>query len=50
MKQLTPSTLRGIIGLLTAFGVVLSPDQQEAIVAGGLAVMGLVNVFRKERE
>ena len=37
-----PSTWRGLVLIATALGVVLSPDQQEAIVAGGLLVAGLV--------
>lgn len=41
------STWRGLVALLTAFGVTLSPEQTNAIVAAGLAVIGLINVFRK---
>jgi len=37
-----PSTWRGLVLIATALGVVLSPDQQEAIVAGGLLVAGLI--------
>jgi len=39
------STWRGIVAIITALGVALSPDQVEAIVAAGLAVIGLVGVF-----
>lgn len=46
MKE--PSTWRGALSILTAFGVVLSPEQASAIIAAGLAAMGLVNVFRRE--
>jgi hypothetical protein len=42
------STWRGLISILTALGVVLSPEQAAAIIAGGLALNGLINVFRKE--
>ena len=42
------NTWRGIILLVTAFGVKLDPDQSEAIIAGGLAIVGLINVFSKE--
>lgn len=42
------STWRGLLSILTAFGVVLQPEQASAIIAGGMAVIGLVNVFRKE--
>jgi hypothetical protein len=43
-----PSTWRGIIGLVSALGVVLSPEQADKIIAAGIALMGVVNVFRKE--
>lgn len=37
-----PSTWRGLVLIATALGAVLSPDQQEAIVSGGLLLAGLV--------
>lgn len=46
LKLHQESTWRGIIALVTAFGVTLSPDQSEAIVAGGIALIGLINVFK----
>jgi hypothetical protein len=42
------STWRGLIFVLTAVGLKLDPDQGSAIVAAGLAVVGAINVFRKE--
>lgn len=39
------STWRGIVALITAAGVAISPTQQAAIVATGLAVMGLLGAF-----
>ena len=36
------STWRGLVALLTAVGVSISPDQGEAIVALGLAVIGAI--------
>lgn len=39
------STWRGIVALITAVGVALSPEQVEAIVAAGLAVVGLIGVL-----
>lgn len=42
------STWRGIVLLLTALGVALSPEQGEKIVAAGLAIVGAINVFRKQ--
>jgi hypothetical protein len=41
------STWRGIILLATAIGLKLDPDQQAAILAAGLALVGAINVFRK---
>jgi hypothetical protein len=40
-----PSTWRGIITLLTAFGIILSPEQIESVIAGGLAFSGLIGAF-----
>lgn len=39
------STWRGIVALLTATGITLTPEQGEAITAAGLAVIGLIGVF-----
>ena len=41
------STWRGIAALATAIGVTLSPEQANAIIAAGMAVIGAINVFRK---
>lgn len=41
------STWRGIILLLTAAGVAISPEQAAAITSAGLALVGLINVIRK---
>ena len=40
-----PSTWKGIIWFITAFGLVFSPEQQEAIATGGMALVGLISVF-----
>lgn len=40
------STWRGLIALVTAFGVKLHPELQDAIISTGLAGIGLINVFR----
>lgn len=37
-----PSTWRGFVLIATACGAVLSPDQQEAIISGGLLLAGLI--------
>jgi hypothetical protein len=48
LERLTEnSTWRGIVLLLTAVGVQVDPTQTNAIVAAGLALVGLINVFRK---
>jgi hypothetical protein len=39
------STWRGIVALITSVGVTLSPELQGAIVAAGLAVMGLIGTL-----
>jgi hypothetical protein len=43
-----PSTWRGILAMITAVGVKLHPELQEAIISVGLALIGMVNIFRKE--
>jgi hypothetical protein len=44
------STWRGIIALVTALGVALSPEQVEAIVAGGLALIGILGAFTSDKK
>ena len=39
------STWRGIALLLTAFGVQVAPDVQEAVISHGISVDGAVGVF-----
>jgi uncharacterized membrane protein len=43
------STWRGLTALLTAVGVTLSPEQTNAIVGAGLALIGLLGVFTKDK-
>ena len=43
-----PSTWRGLFALLTAVGLKLHPELQEAILTTGLALIGMINVVRKE--
>lgn len=43
------STWRGIIGLLTAAGVTISPEMLDKIVAAGLALMGVIGAFFKDK-
>lgn len=44
-----PSSWRGILAMMTAVGVKLHPELQEAIISTGLALIGMVNFFRKEK-
>lgn len=44
------STWRGVILVATALGVQLEPELQNHIVAGGLALVGLINVIRKGKK
>jgi hypothetical protein len=43
------STWRGAISLITGLGVKLRPDLAESIISAGLALMGVINVVRKEK-
>jgi hypothetical protein len=44
-----PSTWRGIITLASIFGYSMSPEQGEKIVTAAVALIGLIEVFRKEK-
>lgn len=39
-----PSTWRGIVMIVTATGVAISPEQEEAIISLGLALSGIIGV------
>ncbi|HYD19295.1 MAG TPA: hypothetical protein VEF76_12535 [Patescibacteria group bacterium] len=43
------STWLGLISCATALGLALSPDQQEAIVAAGMAAAGILAAFTKDK-
>lgn len=43
-----PGTWRGIIMIATAFGASLDEEQQNSIIATGIAVSGLIGVFFKD--
>lgn len=47
-KLSEPSTVRGILALLTAFGVTIQPEYHEHIIAGFLALVGIINIWRRE--
>ena len=42
------STWRGIIALLTAAGITISPEMTDKIIAAGLAVIGFIGMFFKD--
>lgn len=46
LKQ--PSTYTGIFTVLGVFGVMVSTDLTQAIIATATAIVGLVDVIRKE--
>ena len=39
------STWRGIVLLLTALGLQVAPEVQEAVISAGVAVAGAIGVF-----
>jgi hypothetical protein len=45
-----PSTWRGIVALLTAFGIGISPEQMQLIITAGLAVIGVIGAFTKDKK
>lgn len=50
LERLTEnSTWRGLILVATAAGLRLEPELQNQIIASGLALVGLINVIRKEK-
>lgn len=44
------STWRGLVALTTAVGISVSPELGEAIVALGLAIIGILGVFTKDKK
>jgi hypothetical protein len=44
------STWRGLVAVVTAAGVAISPEQADAIVALGLAVIGAIGVFTADKK
>ena len=39
------STWKGLVWLITACGIALTPEQTEAIITAGLALAGVLDVF-----
>lgn len=44
-----PSTWRGLVWVLAACGIVLKPEQVDAIIVAGMAIAGLIGVFATEK-
>lgn len=44
-RLMEASTWRGIIFLLTALGVQISPEQSNAVITAGAAIIGAISVF-----
>ena len=44
------STWRGLVWIITAGGVVLSDLQIEAIISAGMALTGLIDVFKRDKK
>ena len=46
---LEPSTVAGLVGLLTLFGVNISPEHATAIIQGAAALVSVIGLFVKQR-
>ena len=44
------STWRGLVALISAMGITLSPDQSAAIVAAGLAIIGMIGALTSDKK
>jgi hypothetical protein len=44
------STWRGLVFVASAAGIALDPDKANAIAAAGMALVGAINIFRKEKK
>jgi hypothetical protein len=44
------STWRGIILVLTSLGVAIQKDYHDHIIAIGIALVGIINIIRRERK
>jgi hypothetical protein len=45
-----PSTWRGLFMIATAVGVAVSPEMQNAIVALGMSIVGLIGVLTSSKQ
>ena len=46
---LEPSTVAGLVGLLTLFGVNISPEHATAIIQGAAALVSVIGLFVKHK-
>ncbi|MCA9233286.1 MAG: hypothetical protein KDA57_21760 [Planctomycetales bacterium] len=44
------STWKGIVGLATAGGIVISPELATQVIAAGMAIVGAINLIREEKK
>ena len=44
------STWRGLILLATSLGMTIQPDYHEHIIAIGIALVGIINVLRRDKK
>jgi hypothetical protein len=47
-KLQEPSTVRGLLALLAGFGITITPQYHEPIIAVFLGLIGVINVYRSE--
>ena len=45
-----PTTWRGLVLVVTAFGMQLAPEKQEAIIAAGLLIAGVIGAAVPDRD
>lgn len=46
---LEPSTVAGVVGLLTLFGVNISPEHATAIIQGAAALVSVIGLFIRQK-
>ncbi len=44
------STWLGLISFATALGLMMTPEQQEQVIAAGMAIAGFVGAFTRDSE
>jgi len=43
-----PSTWRGIVGIAAVFGIVITPELQDAIAAAAVGLISVIEIVRRE--